>query len=232
MDDAAAGWTFLLAGIAWVICCTTGLWVLQAWAPRRAVVYALYSAFAGNVGICTFAVAAFAPIFFLPSIGSTAGLILLEYFFVALGYQLWSTWRHFNTQWSAHYEAVLARCFDSSKSTVAVMPLARSLHIHETLFLPYWNETLVAVLSLVLFVALILGFALHDSFFDFALLAGGIASLSIITYLMQRSLIPLLLGWKLRQLERLHGFPIGLMDDAGVDRIKAADRRAKRGNKR
>lgn len=231
MDDEAA-WTFFLAGTVWVVFYTAGLWVLQAWAPRRAVVYALYSAFAGNVGICTFAVAAFAPVFLLPSIGSTAGLILLEYFFVALGYQLWSTWRHFNAQWSAHHEAALARCFDSARSTVAVKSLARSLHIHETLFLPYWNETVVAVVSLVLFVALILGFALYDSFFDFALLAGGIASLSIVTYLMQRSLVPLLLGWKLRQLERLHGFTIRLMDDAGVDRIKAADRRAKRGNKR
>ncbi|QBI04606.1 hypothetical protein [Pseudoduganella albidiflava] len=229
-SDAAL--IFLLTGATWLLLGTIGLLALRKWATRRASVYALYAAWAGLAGISTLAVTLFAPIFLMPGIGYMAGLVLLEYFVVALGYQLWSTWRHFNEQWNKHHAAALARCFDPGRAMVAVKPLVRGLYLHETLFLPDWHETAVAIVSLLLGVALLLGFALYETYFEFALVAGGIASLSIITYFIQRTLVPVLLALKLRQLERSQGCAIGHMDDAGIERLRAAERRAKRGNKR
>ncbi|QBE63991.1 hypothetical protein [Pseudoduganella lutea] len=225
-------WMSFYAGAASLAAGVIGMGILQSWARRRAFVYPLHTALVWCLLIVTVPLSLLGPLFLWPSSGSIIGWILLEYFIVALGYQMWNTWRFFNAQWSSRQDALLARCFDPDRSMLAVTTLARDLDVHESLFFPYWHERAVAGMSVLLIAAMILAFILYGIFFEFALLAGGIVTLTCITYLVQSSFASLLLAFKVRQLERSHGCRIGLMDDAGVDRIKAAHRRAKRRSKR
>lgn len=225
-------WMCFHAGVAWLSAGAVLMRLLQAWARRRAFAYPLHAAVAWCLVTVTLPIWLLAPLFLWPSIGSFVGLILLEYFIVSLAYQSWTTWRFFNAQWRLRHEKALAQCFDPGTSMLAAQPLMRRLGVHEALFLPYWPERAVACMTLLLVVSTILAFASYAFFFEFALLVGGVVTVTGITYLVQHGFASLLLASKLRQLERSHGRPVVLMDDAGVERLRAAGRKAKRGKRR
>ncbi|WP_338768311.1 hypothetical protein [Massilia sp. METH4] len=227
-----AAWMCFQAGVAWLSAGVVGMRILGTWARRRAFAYALYAALAWGLVAVTLPISMLGPLFLWPSIGSLVGLVLLEYFIISLAYQSWTTWRFFNAQWSVRYEATLARCFDPGTSMLAPKTLIRRLGEHDSLFLPYWPKRAVAAVTLLLIAAMVLAFALYGFFFESALLVGGIVSVTCITYLLQHSVASLLLVFKVLELERSHGAHIALMDDAGVERLRAAERRAKRRNKR
>lgn len=126
----------------------------------------------------------------------------------------------------------MARYFDVDKGAVAIEGLSRALFLSDDMVLPGWPERMRMAVQLLAGFALLLGLGLYDVFYDAALLAGGLATVCLVTYLLQRSLVPLLLAGKLRQLERATGRCIRLMSDGELASIVARGRRKKKRSRR
>lgn len=214
----AAGSDFLYAGGAWLMISLLVLIVLRQLSLRRAFAHPIFMAYAINVGL-TSMVACLALAAILAqdlSSGTALSLVLGSIGLVAL--QLWRTYRHFNDCWRTHHEEALRVTYNVQSRSMWIKPWLKELHIARDLFFPRMLRPAKPIIAGALIISTVLGMNFQRAYPELSALAIAAPSIAAAAAFLQLSLVPFLLGLKIKALESRFGGPIALMADDEISR--------------